>query len=183
MRIINGTWWSTEDLRRIIAASMKARGVKSTRVTVTIAKAKKYVTGFARLGRWVGPTQLSPNVVAPRRFIQGGYMTIRIPAEVDPCDVARVIDHEVAHLAGLKHADMGEALYNCTQSLDWLPNALPILAPEAEPDGTALAAASRANRFEHAKVMLARAETRAKRAQTILKKWRRRVSAMQRSTP
>lgn len=25
MRIINGTWWSTEDLRRIIAASMKAR--------------------------------------------------------------------------------------------------------------------------------------------------------------
>lgn len=139
MRIINSTRWSTEDLRRIIAASMRARGVKSTRVTVTIAKAKKYVTGFARLGRWVGPTQLSPNVVAPRRFIQGGYMTIRIPPEVDPCEVARVIDHEVAHLAGL------------------------------------------ANRFEHAQVMLSRAETRAKRAQTILMKWRRRVSAMRRS--
>lgn len=183
MRIINRTRWSTEDLRRIIAASMRARGVRSTGVTVRISPSKTHVTGWAYIGRWVGGVEISPTMKTVRRFRQGMEMAIRIPSEFDPCYLARVIDHEVAHLAGLGHKDMGEALYNCTQALDWLPSVPPVITLEAEPEGEAIAAASRANRFEHAKVMLARAETRAKRAQTILKKWRRRVSAMQRSTP
>jgi len=52
-------------------------------------------------------------------------------------------------------------------------------SPE-KPDPELRKAALRSSRLEHAQAMLAKAETRAKRAETILKKWKRRVGALSR---
>jgi hypothetical protein len=100
---------------------------------------------------------------------------------VDKIDLAHTIAHELAHTRGMKHPEMtGDPLY--TRSTGWRElyawaEALP-LDKEATPRKTRPDANTR---LTHAQGMLAKALKRERRAQTIRKKWQRRVKASERA--
>jgi hypothetical protein len=109
-------------------------------------------------------------------------------------DLCWVLDHEALHLAGFNHGDMGwhdklthDALQRVGGSVAegppdlprWargLP-VLPVRAREAPPAPSEL----RDRKIDHAEAMLARAETRARRAESVAACWRRRLSALRRA--
>lgn len=195
MKITNKTKWSTDDLRAIISAALKVRGVPSTGLVVEVVPSKQWITGRARIGRML--PKLSPNTPAVMRY--GKWMVLRLPnpAHFVPkhwdhieteegrahiagkrfLRFARVVEHEVAHLQGLTHPMMSEALYNCTQEVPWLEG----LELRAAPEEICDKAAARADRLGHARAMLKKACTREKRAITGRKKWERRVRALERT--
>jgi hypothetical protein len=90
-------------------------------------------------------------------------------------EVARVMHHEALHGVGARHADMTELQYWARQPVPWAAD-LPLRVQEEKPVDRA---AAFQDKLAHSRGMLRRAETRAKRADTILKKWRRRVAALE----
>lgn len=195
MKIENKTRWRTEDIRAIVAASLKERGVPSTglRVTVVCARGQR-ISGLANIGRMRQSVDRSgideSGHVAPKlvkRMRYGTYMTLRLPNALPGDEAmahdlggptlrerfARVVEHEVAHLQGLDHSAMGEKLCYCSQETPWLGE-LPLRA-EA-PAETATPQAAFADKEAHARAMLKRSLTRLKRATSIAKRWQRRVN-------
>lgn len=189
MKIENKTRWATEDLRALISACLKARGVPSKGLRVTVVPARKgRLSGFANIGRMRQAVDWSsPMKKLVKRMHYGTYMTLRLP-NAQPGDegmahslggptlrerFARVVEHEVAHLQGLDHTAMGEKLYYCKQETPWLGE-LPLRAAEVEAPAEPKAAF--ADKEQHARAMLAKALTRLKRATSIAKRWQRRVN-------
>src|SRR5574341_2979 len=109
------------------------------------------------------------------------------PSEHEPrcvkikTDFVGVLVHEAMHLAGVKHSAMTDEQRFCTLPLPEWAKEMPLRW--AVEDAAGKLAAARAGRLEHARGMLRRAETRAKRAATIAKKWRRRLAALERVRP
>lgn len=206
MKIDNRTKWSTDDLRAIIAACLKSRGVPSTGLEVEVVSSKQRISGRAVIGRWrVGFVWKKE---PPKVLVYGEWMLLRLPnpskasakrkgytespvaaqrtladgfwTEQDArrrMTFACVVDHEVAHLQGLRHEEMSDDLHHCTQPTPWLGE-LQLREESAE---VVDVAAARSDRAEHARAMLAKAETRLKRAETIAKRWRRRVAGYERN--
>jgi hypothetical protein len=172
MKIRNETKWSTDDLRAIISAALAHRGVPSTGLVVEVVPSRHRISGVARIGkmhkRWSGAKEM----------FYGNWMKLRLPHNSDEKlkVVAAVIEHEVAHLQGLTHGTMSDALRWCTQEVSWLGE----LQLREEEKPCVNKAAVRADRLAHAERMLAKAETREKRATTLRKKWERRVRALER---
>jgi hypothetical protein len=209
MQITNRTKWSTDDLRAIISAALKLRGVPSTGLVVEIVPSRRRgqwkvteegsvwesavrdsITGVAYLGKMrehITPAWRNGGVEKrEKRMRYGKWMRLRLP---NPERVTRgyalvrqhfaqVVEHEVAHLQGLRHGDMSDALRWCTQETPWLGE-LP-LGEEVYPDEAKEIAAAQSGRLEHARSMLGKAVTREKRASTLRKKWERRVRALER---
>lgn len=207
MKITNKTKWSTDDLRAIISAALSARGVPSTGLAVEVVPSKQWITGRAVLGKMrdahvplreyhLLERRADGSVIVPKKMHYGHWMILRLPNPVRIAEhveteeakahiaskrflrFARVVEHEVAHLQGLTHPMMSEALYECTQDVSgWLGELKLNPAPEEVCDK----AAARADRLGHAREKLKLATTREKRATTLRKKWERRVRALERA--
>ncbi len=192
MKLDNQTKWSTDDLRAIISAALNARDVPSTGLEVHVVPSKEHITGRATIGKMC-------NVFGEKKMYYGRWMLLRIP---NPAHIAkhveteeakdhvlgkrrlmfaRVVEHEVAHLQGLRHPQMSDALRYCTQDVPWLGELA--LGEEMYPDEAVAEkkAAARADRLEHARSKLKLSLTREKRATTLRKKWERRVRALERT--
>ncbi len=174
--LTNKTQYRDEDLRAFVHGACEAAGVRLRvlRLSVTTSRCGT-VTGYAYY-----PT-------ATKRSEQHtNAMRLRIPPphEVSERKVAQVAVHEAMHLNGASHGDMTEEQYNCAMPVPWA-DALELRVKDAKPkpqpiDPELRKAAARSGRLEHAQAMLAKAQTRLKRATTIEKKWKRRVGALSR---
>ncbi len=175
IQLTNKTAYRDDDIRAIVHGACRAAGVslKLLRLTVTTAK-RGSASGYAYYPRLRQRSLTTVNTmrlcIPPPSFSVGATGGIR--------GLAQVALHEAMHLNGASHGDMTEEQYNCTMPVPWA-DSLPLRAKEA-PDPELRKAAARADRLEHAQAMLAKAETRQKRAATILKKWKRRVGALSR---
>lgn len=141
------------------------------------------VTGWAILGRWYDRPDGKVLRYGKRMRIvlEHPRGDAREASPVLLGEIARTVDHEVAHLAGLDHKNMSEALYRCTQPTPWADGLVLRLAdePAAEDRAKERVAASLAKE-DHARAMLKQALTRLRRATTIAKRWERRVAAYER---
>lgn len=183
MKINNSTRYSSDDLRAIISAVLKHRGVPASGLSVDIVPARRNgrVTGRALIGRYYGRPDGS------KKFYYGRWMKLVLPHEPGAgrtreelfASILRVTEHEVAHLQGLHHTDMSESLYDCAQDVSPWSEGLVLRFVEV-PDSVVLKEAAAIDRSAHARTMLKKAETRMKRAETIVKKWRRRVARIDR---
>ncbi len=168
--LTNKTQYRDEDLRAIVHGACKAAGVCLKVLKLTVVTSRHgYVSGYAYFPR------------GPRGFTTTLSMRLRIP-KADRMVVERVAQvalHEAMHLAGARHKDMTEEQYHCRMAVPWVEGLqLRVREDDAAPDPVLRRAAARAGRLEHAQAMLAKATTRSKRANTIEKKWKRRVALL-----
>jgi len=186
MRITNKTAWDTRQLHKVFSACLAEvqrhenspyLRAKNFRVTVETHKSKN---------TWVGG----------HAVYYGSYCTIKIPVptryseESNPAkQVADTFIHELGHCIGIKHQshtindkvswyDTIEHLYQ-----EWMDKTI---TREAFPLGPAKEKPKpvvdvQAKRYEAALANLARAKTRAKRANTIMKKWMVKVRYYERA--
>src|SRR5258708_14719391 len=107
-------------------------------------------------------------------------MLLLIPKEptVDSIQLAHVIAHELGHAKGLRHSDMKNVRYGWVDGwqeyFGWAAD-YPITAKPQPVQPTI--ADRKTQRLAHAREMLRRAATRARRAATIERKWNRRGAA------
>ena len=168
MRIANHTDWNTRDIARLIrrCAELEDVSLKYARITV-----KNRRNGGWKLGHCTYGTMLNPRV----------RMLLLIPKgpAVDSVQLAHVIAHELGHAKGLRHSDMKTIRYGWVDGwreyYGWAAEYT--IAAKPEPVQPTVED-RRALRLEHAKQMLRRAATRSRRAATIEKRWKRRVTAL-----
>ena len=184
MRIIltNKTRFRDDDLRDIMRAACSRAGVAAGTVKFRVDIGKLHIRGRAylpgsRKALRIGDVQMS----IPRFEIWGHGrhgQRERTPEQLK-IEVCQVALHEAMHLAGVRHVDMTEEQLVCKMPVPWA-DALQLRTKEEqqEEDPVAKKAAARADRLGHAQAMLAKAQTRSKRAETILKKWKRRVALL-----
>lgn len=173
MRINNQTNWETRDLARLIhrCAELENVSLKYARVTVKNRRSNGWKLGHCTYG-----SLLNPRV----------RMLLLIPREpvVDSVQLAAVVTHELGHAKGFRHSDMRNVRYGWVQGWKeyhgWA--AAYTIAAKPEPVRPSIED-RRAQRLAHAREMLQRAATRAKRALTIERRWKRRVNALCRSVP
>jgi hypothetical protein len=178
----NRTQYRGSDLRALISRAVLAAGWANPQrlLVVEVVYARGgFVTGRARIGE----SGKDP----------GAWMRLRLPnynhgwilqyvGDTVERQVALVALHEAMHLVGARHKDMTPNQLHCTGPMPKWAEGLQLREQEAKlPEERE--AAFRANRLEHAQAMLRKAETRAKRAETIRTKWRRRVAALERGNP
>lgn len=197
MILDNRTSYASADLERIILGALQEFGITKH------ARERVVVKPYASYSGWCffGHVQIGKRA----------RMTIRIPtSELDVARLVWLVRHEVGHWAGLEHTQMGTALrywhrkergrrrpidgpVGCERPIpDWAtgltvsvapatatetPTPTVIPARRRAPDADAL----RADRLEHARLMLAKAERKAKTAAMLIKRWRRRVGAAERA--
>lgn len=178
----NKTRFRDDDLRAIMRIACEKAGVAARRVVFVVSYGKLHIRGRATIANqrssliWGTCTMRIPRfeIWGPGRHGERERNEVEWVREI--CQVAL---HEAMHLAGVRHRDMTEEQYYCRMPVPWSEGLQlrTVEEPAAIPREERTAAA-RADRVEHARRMLAKAETRLKRATTIAKKWRRRVSRL-----
>ncbi len=175
IQLTNKTQFRDDDLLAIMRAACESAGValKILKLTVSVSRSDR-VSGFAYYPR--GPRGFTTMLRAALRIPGPKHLTADTVTRV-----ARVALHEAMHLAGARHKDMTEEQRYCRMPVPWsadlqlrVKDAPPVVPREER------MAAARGDRLEHAQKMLAKAQTRLKRASTIEKKWKRRVGALSR---
>lgn len=166
MRIVNQTQYSTQDIAKLVRR-VAADELQPGQLKRAVIKVRYQRKNGLKLGHCMYGNVLRPNV----------RMLLLVPRDtLDVVKLAKVIAHELGHAKGLRHVDMKNTRYG------WLDGwrdryayakdyqigvkvtRKPTMADKA------------CTKLAHAERMLSLAETRAKRAGTICKKWRRRVN-------
>lgn len=156
MRLVNHTRYSSPDLKKRIEDVLRAEGVKHQgyKVKVNYARQKRGVSG--------------------RAWLHSKYFELHLTrTKVSVAQLLQVTHHELMHTLGVKH-ERGE----CLMARHYTDERVP---PDSQGymEEAVVCAVSPAQRYEKqlalAKKNLKKAQTRAKRAATILKKWERRV--------
>lgn len=172
MRLTNKTHWQTRDLRRIAARVVREEFPKDRFPNRARVRNFTVIVGYNR-GRWGYSTG--------HAHYGANHCYVNVPSrDVDPIDFAHVVAHEIGHCKGLAHDRMPPHMqgYNRYVRTDYIRNhfawaaALPIrrLEPKRKARPTADV------KLAHAERMLAKAVTRRKRATTLERGWRRKVS-------
>lgn len=163
MKIENRTHWRTDHLRAfvVLVADLELDSEKRRGYTVLFK--------YGRRG-----------VVSGRAHIGGSSCRIMLPKlGVGKPGLAYVLAHEMAHSRGLNHKGMrGAARYTWKYGTlyDWAL-ALPLDIKTASPKVST--EEKRASKMVNAEKMVGVWEKRVKRSNTWLKKWRRRLRAME----
>jgi len=178
MKIKNETYWRTDHIRAMILRVARAQHMEP----VQIRAMRIYVVWRKRRSR-IGEASLGHS---------SGHMAtyMKLFMDRDRCDsvlLAHTIAHEIGHQKGLTHRDM-----RGRPSFDYSPGwrdlyawaaAFPVerrpvleRPRKAPPSPVQLAEAN----YEKAAAMVRTWETKIKRAQTALKKWKRRAALRQR---
>lgn len=176
MKIVNSTHWRTSDLKRIAARVTREEfprdrfGDRAKKITVYV--------GYNRGG--ANNTYSSGH--AP---YHSNYCTVNVPSgTVDQVDFAHVIAHELGHCKGLRHGHMPPHMesYNVVHRSEYIKThfAWAKLIPVRQKPAKIKMRPTVDVKLAHALKMVARAETRVKRATTILKKWKYAVKRHQR---
>lgn len=186
LKLVNKTRFRDEDLRAIMRAACTAAGVAAREVIFRVNPGALHIRGRATLpssrsNLFRGVCTMSIprfEIWGPGRHGQRERTREQLVLEV--CQVAL---HEAMHMAGAKHIDMTEEQYYCRMPVPWA-SGMVLREREEEPvvPVEERRAAARADRVEHARSMLRKAETRSKRANTILKKWKRRVATLEKNS-
>lgn len=170
IQLDNNTHYRDDDLRAIVRAALQVvcfpqQKLRTLVVHVVYTRQPDYVTGKAYLGSYKRP---------------GHYMWLRLPKEkVNLADAVRVTHHEVLHLVGARHKDMTKEQRRCHGHPlpDWGTG---LQLRKNEPKSTRKPKASVDDKLKHAEAMHKKALTRLKRATTIEKKWRQKLSRLRR---
>lgn len=169
----NTSPYRDDDLRAIVQAACKATGVRCKTLGLSVTQRRDSESSFHG-----GRATCSPG---NRRWIRA-HMQLSLPRPglATVKETVLVAVHEAMHLAGATHTTMTDAQRYCTGPLPTWAEGLELRVKEQAPPEE-LKAAARADRLEHAEAMHKRALTRLRRAETIEKKWKRRLAAMQRA--
>lgn len=181
LKVTNETGYDTRALRRIIVGAIRAvclpvRGA----VRVTYHRPGEY-----KNAAWHGGSAAYGRV---ERKEDGGFITYqgltmvltlpRDPALFDLANFARTAHHEALHWKGVDHTEMTDAQLRCSGPVpDWAVGVVVEFRAPKKPDVEELSV----RKVRHAQEMLAKARTRAKRASTIEKKWKRKVDGLLRA--
>ncbi len=172
MKVVNHTVYETKHLRAILAkaAAIELEPAKRKVLIVTV----EYTRGGLSSGcAYVGGRHATVRIRHPE---SRSWKASRAPFETERVRIvehfASVASHEFAHIRGMEHATMS-AKYkwsgNWQDYVSWA-TAMPLGVKKARPPVKLTPLA----KLEHVLAMKARAETRVKRATTILKKWKAR---------
>jgi len=167
LEIQNETGYRTRAIRTLVVRALRFYGM-AVRGVVRIA--------YSPVGGHRGCAALGNS--AARAGLNMALTLPRDPGEADSEQFARVIRHEVLHWREAGHADMGPDILYCQgPAPEWaagvtLEHVVPKAADPTE---------ARDRKLAHARSMLKCARTRAKRAETIVQKWARRVRAAERA--
>jgi len=184
LRITNDTGYDTRAIRKIVVRALKAVCLP-VRGAVRIAYSAGSFGDFgdARYRHHGEAVMGSTHRREDGSFVtyQGLTMVLTLPRKPEEADVgyfARVALHEALHWKGVDHKDMTENQLHCAGPLpEWAEGISLTHAVRCSPSPDAL----RAKRLAHAQKMLRNAERKAKLAQTIVKRWKRRTSALERA--
>lgn len=169
-KIVNLTKWRTDHLRAFCARAFK----DELRDVTTNYSTKGPQPLVLRITFKPGRNQRG--LAGGHASISGHGITVFVPARgVNKVDLAFTLTHEMAHARGLNHADMG-AQYMCRdaeQLVTWYEwgESLPLEEQTVKRTKQPTAA----DKLQHAQLMLKRAQTRQKRATSIVTKWRKKV--------
>lgn len=169
MKILNKTHWQTKPLariaRRVLTLECAGRPERAQK-----QRALRLTIGYNRgNGRYFKSPHSSGHA-----WLGGRDLTVNVPSHrVDPVDFAFVVGHELGHVWGLTHDQMKAFHYErgapASARYAWAKTIA--IGPRA----TKQAAATVDMKLQHARRMLKAAETRAKRAATIVTKWRQKT--------
>lgn len=182
----NATRWSTADLRRLVAAGLAAHGLAHCTVHVAYRRARSRVLGRALVGQR-GACRTAARVMwlGLERVPDAEAKLVAMFPDKAAALVAQTIDHEIYHLRGLHHRNFPKhVLQNdaANRSPPWWTAEMRLAwRLPATPKPPPTAADRRAARLAHAQALLRRAETRAKRAETLRAKWTRAVHRIERA--
>lgn len=163
MKIKNESNWQTRDLKRVFTAILNRwnkidpKKVPTKRLTdIVIVNSRRDLPGFFSGHAW----------------LRSGSMRLRLPKSyLTAKEVAYLFEHELAHCAGYRHAEMGPLAHRRPMLasdrydfvLDYPLRQKGTKEPKPKADIQIV-------RYQRALANLTRATTRLKRAQTIAKK-------------
>lgn len=184
LHITNETRYDTRAIRSLVIAALKQvvlprRGavrIVYSRAT-SLEPARRHHAGEAAIGTQV--KRLDGR--AGYETFQGLTMVLtlpRNPALLDVGHFALVIVHEALHWKGVDHKDMNENQLWCRGPAPTWAEGVTIAHREKRMTDPLAAIAKRRL---HAQAMLERSERKAKLAATLVKRWRRRLGAIERA--
>ena len=175
MKIVNLTRWRTDHIRAIVARVAQDELEAETRKRLLVrvvyrrrSRSGSYCGGHATLG------------VKGEHGYAASRMTLTLPSlVVSAPSLAKVAAHEMAHLRGLTHRDMGTSArysYRATGEEGWeafyaWAREYPI---EGKPEAT-VKVVTRDDKLLHARIMLAKWQRTEKRAAQKVRRWRVKV--------
>lgn len=181
LSIVNETSYDTRAIRTLVIAALRevclpVRG--AVRITYSKARGKTpahHHRGSAAMGRTIRLQDGSFHTN------QGLTMVLTLPRDPSMLDVAHfalVIRHEALHWKGVDHKDMTENQLWCRgPTPSWAEGVTIANVVRSKPNPID----QRAKRLAHARTMLTKSERKAKLADTLVKRWKRRVAALERA--
>lgn len=183
MRIVNKTHWSTRDMRRIMTRVAREelndtdahRALRKQLVVTVVYSRSGSMSGCAWRGRPVARICVQKRVKCWSES-RGDYEA----KALNSVEFAWLCAHEFAHVRGQRHRTMNRnVMYFTNKAHEMYEWAREFPIHRVEPK-TKTREEKRDAKLLHAQRMLARAETRAKRAATLLRKWRQKVKYYER---
>ena len=158
MKVINETNYSTRDLRKLFLAGLKHEGMDSKYYKIVVKyRRENGAYGYGSYNReWIQINLPKIQTNFPKNSHNGLVK-----------QVARTFIHEICHNRGLKHKEMDYDAIDTSWS-DGYVLRLKEEKPVEEKD-------LQIERFEHAKKMLNKHESRLKRQKHIVNKWKQKV--------
>lgn len=159
MQITNKTKWNNEDLRKILIAGIKANGMTIEDYIVNV----RTFRGRGRNGfGWYYMKRFA--ICLPKAELYPIGMD-----EERLRELARVINHEIAHNRGLKHSEMDLSSFSGMEATQWIVG-LQLHPSQAKPK------VNHAERREkHSRKMLEQAERKLKTARRAHSRWAAKV--------
>lgn len=169
MKIVNNTKYDTRDIMKLVYRvaqdELNPGGLKNARITINYRR-NGGIGGWCYYG-----TIQHPNV----------RMRLNLPrTKLDVVSLALVIAHELGHAKGLKHRDMNERRYKWGEGWrDVYAYAKDFTIREVSAPPKPTLDEKRQKELVKAQKMVAAWTTKSKRAATTLKKWQRKVKAIE----
>lgn len=180
MKIRNETLWRTADLKRIVDRIAKEefpdeRVRARLRMRIVYCRAPYYCSGHASYTNFTSTIRVPHPRSKSRHNVKPGA-----PVQFPNLDFAHVVGHELAHNRGVRHQQMGMQYKRGDYSdrYYWWAKEIPVRVQGGQRKlGTDQ---KRAARLKTAQAAVVRYQRRLKLDQTLLKKWQRKVRALER---